>query len=163
MYAQADRVEAQALLRRRWMVAVFPCAAVILAGIAIFVVCQQNRQDWGWFVACATTILGGGCFLFLYGVYVRPVRLYVKHIGYMLAGRKRETLGVLTDMSEVPIDKDGLDWYAMTVNVGEKDAREDDRLLYYDALKGKPEISLGTRVKILSNDKMISDIVTVQE
>ena len=158
MYTEADHNDVRAQLKKRWLVAALPSALLFLVAVAVFAVCQTRRQDWGWIFACAATIVSGAYLLFLYGVYVRPMRLYSRHIGYMLTGHQRETKGVLAEVSDRPVDKDGLDWYAVTVNVGEKGDPEDDRLLYYDALKGKLEIPLGTQVVALSNDKMISEI-----
>ena len=57
-------------------------------------------------------------------------------------------------------DKDGIDCYAMLVNVGERDDAEDDRLFYFDVQKPKPQIPLGTRVTVESNDKMVADLKT---
>ena len=158
MYAEADRVTAQEQLRRRWMITIIPAAVLMATGVIVFSICQNQRQDWGWIFACAMTILGGGYFLFLLGVYLLPMKAYAKHIGYMLTGRMRKTEGRLTDVSDETVDRDGLDWYAITVNIGENAFSEDDRLLYYDALKSRPDIPIGTQVKIFSNDKMISDI-----
>ena len=158
MYTEADRIAVQKQLRSRWMVTAIPAVIMLMTGIVVFVICQGNRQDWGWIFACTMTILGGGYFLFLFGVYLSPLQMYAKHITYMLTGRQRETEGILTDISDVPVNKDGLDWYAMTVNIGSKGVPEDDRLLYYDALKGHPDISVGARIRAFSNDKMISAI-----
>lgn len=158
MYSQEDHAQIRKQLQKRWIVTALPSVLLILSAIVVFVICQVQRKDWGWIFACVSTILGGGYFLFFFGVYLRPMMLYQRHVGYMLDGHKRETKGILTDVSSVPCDKDGLDWYAVTVNVGEKQDPEDDRLLYYDALKGKPAIPLGTRVMALSNDRMISDL-----
>ena len=76
----------------------------------------------------------------------------------MLSNRKRETTGILTEVAQTATDKDGLDCYAVMVNVGEKGDPEDDRLFYYDRLKEPVPIPIGKRVTVLSNDKMIADI-----
>jgi hypothetical protein len=158
LYSQADRAGVQKQLRKRWMVSALPSGVLFVAAIVVFAICQSNRQDWGWVFACAATIVSGAYFLFFYGVYLRPMWLYARHVNYMLEGRMRETTGILTEVADEPTDKDGLDWYAIMVNIGDKGDPEDDRLLYYDALRGRPEIPLGTRVTVLSNDKMISEI-----
>jgi hypothetical protein len=158
LYSQADRDEIRARLKKRWLVTAVPSGLALLCAAAVFVICQAQRKDWGWIVACAVTILAGACFIFLYGVYLRPMRLYGRHVTYMLEGRMRETTGVLTEIADLPADKDGLDFFAITVNVGEKGEPEDDRLLYYDALKGKPNFAVGAHVTALSNDRMVSDL-----
>ena len=158
MYTEADRQAAQAESRKRWLVTVFPGAVLVLAGIVVFILCQVQRRDWGWVFACGCTILGGACAIFLYEVYLRPVLLYVRHLSNMLNGRKREVTGMLTKVAQVTSDKDGLDAYSVIVNIGEKDAPEDERLFYYDAQLSRLAIPPGIRVRIFSNDKMISDI-----
>ncbi len=158
MYSQEDLAQVEAQLRKRRILTFLPPALLFAVGAAVFAVCQGHRQDWGWGFAAAATILGGWYGLFLYGVYLRPMKWYLRHVRYMLEGRKRETTGILTSIAESACDKEGLDWYALTVNVGEKNDPEEERLLYYDALKGRPELPLGARVTVLSNDKMIADI-----
>lgn len=156
MYTQADREEAGRLLRRRWMIVAFPCAVLFAAGIALFVVCQLNRIEWGWIVTAAATIAAGGALIFFDGVYIRPMRLYKKHVGFMLDGRMRETSGILQEVSQEVCDKDGIDSYSLIVNVGARNDPEDERLFYFDAQKGRPSMPVGTRVLVKSNDKMIS-------
>ncbi len=158
MYREADRAQVQKELQKRWLITALPAGLLAAAAIAVFVLCQIRRQEWGWIAAAAGTILAGGYFIFLHGVYLRPMMLYHVHVGYMLDGRKRETEGVLQAVSDAPAERDGLDCYALIINVGERNDPEDERLLYYDALKGKPALAPGARVRALSNDKMIAEI-----
>ena len=158
MYQEADLQTVQTMKKKRLLVTFLPGAAVAAAGIIVFIFCQLQKQDWGWIVTCACTILGGSCIIFFYGVYLKPVLLYQRHLGNMLAGRKRETTGLLKGIDPQISVIDGLETYAVTVNIGGRDDPEDDRLFYYDALLGGLEMPLGTRVKIESNDRMIADI-----
>lgn len=158
MYRQEDREAAKAEAQKRWIVTVLPGGLLFLAGVIVFVLCQIRRQDWGWIFACACTILGGAYGVFFYGVYLKPVLVYKKHVNYMLDGRKRETTGLLQEVAQEVADKDGLDCYAVIVNVGERNDPEDERLFYVDALKGRPEIPLGSRVTVVSNDKMVAGL-----
>ncbi len=158
MYRQEDHAAVQAEAKKRWIVTMLPGALLWAAGIAVFVVCQSQRQDWGWIFATACTIVGGAYVLFFYGVYLKPVLLYQRHVGYMLEGRKRETRGLLREVAWDVVDKDGLDCYAMTVNVGERNDPEDERLFYVDALKGRPDIPPGSPVTVVSNDKMVAEL-----
>ena len=158
MYTEADRAAAQAEIRKRRRIVIMPAIAIIIAAVGVFVFCQTRRADWGWIVACLLTILAGGYVVFMGGVYWRPMSLYQRHVNDMLDGRMRETEGVLREVAEAPQDKNGLECYALWVNIGVKNDPEDDRLLYYDAWKGKPTIQPGACVKAWSNDKIISDI-----
>lgn len=158
MYTQTDLVNINKQLQKRWLVTLVPSIAVLAAAIAIFVYGQLNRSDVLWMLTSALTIVGGGYFLFLFGVYVRPALAYRKHLNYMLNGRKRETTGVFKFFSEDVVVREGLEVHAMLVNVGEKDDPEDDRLFYFDVYKPAPEMALGERITVVSNDKMVSAI-----
>ena len=100
---------------------------------------------------------GGGAFLFLFGVWAKPALDYLRHVERMLYGRKRETVGVLTRFSPELCERDGLWCHAMMVNLGSGE-EEDDRLFYYDDEKPAPQLPIGTRVRVESNDKMVSGI-----
>ncbi|MCI6378154.1 MAG: hypothetical protein MR842_10410 [Clostridiales bacterium] len=158
MYTHEDMAEVERLLKKRWRAAAIPAALVLAAGIALFVVGRMNRSDTMWMATAALTVLGGGYFLFLYGVWVKPARVYRRHVDYMLNGRMRETTGVLKSFSEDVSDREGLECHAMMLNVGEKDDPEDDRLFYFDALKPWPGWAAGTRLTVKSNDKMVASI-----
>lgn len=158
MYTQDDYNVVCRMLKKRWWLTALPAALLLIAAVAVFVYGQLNRNDVLWKLTVLLTVIGGGYFLFLYGVYVRPVRIYRKHLTYMLNGRMRVTTGVFKSFSEDVSDREGLDCYAMLINVGGKDDPEDDRLFYYDVHKPAPEMPLGTMITVHSNDKMVSAI-----
>lgn len=158
MYTQEDQKAINSMLHKRWLITLIPSVLLLSISIVIFVYGQLNRNDVLWMATVALTLVGGGYFLFFYGVYVRPARIYRKHVMYMLNGRMRETTGVFKSFSEDVSDREGLECYAMMLNVGEKDDPEDDRLFYYDKYKDRPVFALGERVTVLSNDKMVSSI-----
>lgn len=163
MYTQADWQEICAMIRKRWLLAVIPAGLVLAAAVAVFIHGQRIRSDSLWKLTVLLTILGGGAFLLLFGVSVRPALIYRKHVGYMLHGRMRETTGIFKSFASSVSERDGLACYAMFLNVGDKDDPEDDRLFYYDVYKPKPDIPLGTKVTVLSNDKMVSHIQAILE
>ncbi|MEG0511186.1 MAG: hypothetical protein RR653_00545 [Clostridia bacterium] len=158
MYTQDEFSELKSKLARRWWIVSLPTAVALIAAIVLFVIGQNNRSEHMWMVTAALTVLSGGCFAFFYGVYVRPVRLYTRHVSYMLNGRKRETTGVFKTFADEMSDKEGIECYALLLNIGQTDAEEDDRLFYYDAHKPKPSFPLGTPVTVLSNDRMVADM-----
>lgn len=158
MYTQDDYNDICRMLKKRWWITTIPAVVVLAAAIVIFVYGQLNRSDTLWMVTSALTLLGGGYFLFFYGVYVRPVRIYKRHLTYMLHGRMRQTTGVYKAFSEDVSDREGLQCHAMLINVGDKDDPEDDRLFYYDVHKERPAIPFGTSITVHSNDKMVSAI-----
>lgn len=161
MYSEKDWSEINALIKKRWLITLGPSGVVLAAAIAIFVYGQVNRSQHLWMLTSALTMLGGGYLLFFYGVSVRPALIYRRNLRYLLNGRKRVTTGVLKEFSEDVTDRDGMEVYAMLVNVGERNDPEDDRLFYYDAYKPVPELPLGTRVTVESNDKLVASLQPV--
>lgn len=158
MYTQEDMTVVKRRLTKRWWITAVPAVLLAAAAVAVFVAGQLARSETLWMVTAALTVAGGVYFLFFYGVYTRPMLLYARHVDYMLNGRKRETTGILKAFASEVSDKEGIDCHAMLVNVGERDEEEDDRLFYYDAHKPKPEMPLGTRVTVVSNDRMVAEM-----
>lgn len=161
MYTEKDWSEINALLKKRWLLTLGPAGLMLAAAITIFVYGQLNRSEHLWMLTSALTMLGGGYLLFFYGVSVRPALIYRKNLRFLLNGRKRVTTGILKEFSEDVTDRDGMEVYAMLVNVGERNDPEDDRLFYYDAYKPAPELALGTRVTVYSNDKLVASMEPV--
>lgn len=162
MYTPEDEAQARRLWKKRLGIALVPLALGLAVGIALFIVGRMQRSDTLWMATAALTVLGGGAFLFLYGVWAKPARDYLRHVGLMLRGRKRETVGILTRFSPEVCERDGLWCHAMMVNLGSGEA-EDDRLFYFDDEKPAPPMPVGTRVRVVSNDRMVIDIREAQE
>lgn len=161
MYSEKDWQEINQLLKKRWLLTLIPSLIVLGTAITVFVYGQLNRSEVLWMLTAALTLIGGGYLLFFYGVYVRPALIYRKNLRYLLTGRQRVTTGIFKEFSEDVSDRDGMEVYAMLLNVGEKNDPEDDRLFYYDAYKPLPEMPLGTRVTVHSNDKLVASIEAV--
>ena len=158
MYSEAEVLALKAQLRkRRWIIAI-PSFLLLAAAVALFVRFQHQRSESGWMISCAMSIVAGVVFFFLYSLHVTPLRLYLRHVQDMLTGLTRETSGILAEVAERPTDRDGLNWYALLVNIGDRNDPKDDRLFYYDALKGRPDMPVGTQVTIISHDKRIAEI-----
>lgn len=156
MYDENDLLAARMQRAARLRVAVIPAGVVFAIAVGLFIYGQNIRSDQLWIVTATLSILSLCYFLFLYGVSVRPMRMYELHVDQMLHGKKRETTGVLKTFEEKPCEKNGVDCYPMMLNVGNTDDGKDDRLFYFDVHKEKPHISLGERVTIESNDMMVA-------
>lgn len=156
MYSHNDLTAIDRLLKKRRAVTFVPALVIFVLAVIVFVYGQLQRSDHLWKLTAAMTILGVGYGLFFHGVYVRPVRIYRKHVQLMLEGRKRETTGVFKSFADQLSDRDGVECHAMMLNVGTTDDPADDRLFYYDAQKARPEVPFGTMVTVLSNDKMVA-------
>ncbi len=158
LYAETDRQEILSMRKRRMLFVWLPTAILFLVAVASFVYYRLNHDDGGWVVTGLITILSGAYAIFLYGVYLRPVLKYARHISYMLDGRKRVTTGIIKELSTTVLDRDGIDCYAVMLNVGQKDDPEDDRLFYLDTFKSMDGFQTGDTVTIESNDRMIASI-----
>ena len=158
MYSEKDWQEINKLLKKRWLVTLIPAGLILAAAITIFVYGQLNRSAHLWKLTSFLVLLGGGYLLLAYGVYLRPALIYRTNLRYLLAGRKRSTTGYLKEISEDVFDRDGMEVYSMLINVGEKNDPEDDRLFYYDIYKPSPEMPVGTRVTVTSNDRLVASI-----
>ena len=158
MYSEKDWQEINKLIKKRWLVTLIPAALILAVAITIFVYGQINRSEKLWLLTSFLVLLGGGYFLLAMGVYMRPALVYRKNLRYLLTGRKRITTGYLKELSEDVFDRDGMEVYSMLINVGEKNDPEDDRLFYYDIYKPAPEMPIGTRVTVTSNDRLVAAI-----
>ena len=158
MYSEKDWKEINQLLHQRWLITLVPFTIVFGAAVAIFVYGQLNRHETLWMLTSFLTLLSGGYFLFMFGVYLRPALIYRRNLHFLLEGRKRVTTGIFKEFSEDVSDRDGMEVYPMLLNVGERNDPEDDRLFYYDAYKPLPEMPIGSRVTVYSNDKLVSSI-----
>ncbi len=158
MYSQDDYNAICRLQRKRWLIALIPAVILFLGACGVFVAYRLAHDIGGWIWSGLLTILGGGVLWFLYNAYIRPVKAYRVHVGYMLSGPFREAEGVVTALDDAPCDKDGVTCRRLTINVGDRQAPDDDRLYYWDVLLGAFPCAVGERVHIKSNDKMISDL-----
>ena len=158
LYSEVDRTMVKAELAKRRFRVITPTVVLVAFAIASFVWFRLHHNADGWVVTGLISLLGGAYFLFFYEVYQRPVALYKKHLDFMLDARKRETVGLLTSVNREVCDKNGLDCISFTVNVGEKNDPEDDRLFYLDVLRPMPDWPLGTRVCVFSNDRMVAGL-----
>lgn len=107
MYTREDEDQARRLWKKRLGLALVPMIVGLAAGITLFVVGRMRRSDTLWMATAALTVLGGGAFLFLFGVWAKPALDYLRHVERMLYGRKRETVGVLTRFSPELCERDG--------------------------------------------------------
>ena len=158
MYSEKDWKEINDLLKKRLWITLVPGCILLAVAVWIFVYGQLNRSETLWMLTSFLSILGGGYLLFFFGVYVRPALVYRRNLRYLLTGRKRTTTGIFKEFSEDVCDREGMEVYAMLINVGQRNDTEDDRLFYYDAYKPLPEMPLGSRVTVQSNDKLVSSM-----
>jgi hypothetical protein len=152
LYQQSDLQENRRQLKRRLTALLIPLA-LIVAGIVISLIV---RMQW---LTILLTILGGGFSIFCWGLLLSPIMCYGRHLRNMLEGRTRETTGRFVSISGEPCWREGVQYYAMTVNVGEKGDEADDRLFYYDVHKEAPAFKQGERITVVSHDKAVANVL----
>ncbi len=158
LYTEQEWQDIRAQLRaRRWRVYI-PFGILCAVAVAAYIITQSTRMAAGWWIVSAAVILAGAFLIFFGDVYIVPMRNYERHIDLMLHGRQRETRGLLKEVETELCIREGVSCRRIWLNVGEKNADEDDRQLYLDALKPMPDIPLGTQVIALSNSNMLSSL-----
>lgn len=160
-YTLEELTQAKALLRKRRLITYIPFALIAITAIVVCVLCQMARMEQGWLIVSGITIVAGAYLIFFWDVYLKPAKLYQRHVDTMLNGRLRHTKGQIKELSPDLCDKDGLRCYQVWINVGDKGLEEDDRLFYLEGHKPLPNIAAGTMVEIVSNDKMISSLTVL--
>lgn len=158
MYTEQELLDVAKEKKRRIFITLIPTVLVFLIAVAIFVYGQITRSQTLWVITVLLTIISWGALLFLYGTWIKPARLYQRHIHYMLHGKQVITTGYLKEISDIISIQDSLPFYSILINVGEKDDPEDDRLFYYDAQKENIPFAIGTKITVSSNDRKISNI-----
>lgn len=94
--------------------------------------------------------------LIFYGqVFFLPALRYAHFLADINSGKTSVTVGRFKNRSDSISTVDHLPFWAMTVNVGDKDAAEDDRLFYVDCAMDIPAVSLGQKVRISSYERFV--------
>lgn len=150
MYQENDYAGNRAQLRARLLAVLISCALLF----ALMLVSFFLRWPQAVTMAVSSVLFGG--FIFAYCMFLSPVIAYGRHIDHALHGRTRQTEGVFVAMEEESVGREGVSFYAMTINVGEPGKPEDDRLFYYDANLPRPAFQAGERLRLRSYDKRVT-------
>ena len=109
------------------------------------------------YVRALTALTGMGA-VFCWGMFISPVRAYYKHLDNVMHGRTHTVTGAFKEMDETAVDREGVQFYPMLINVGNMDDEEDDRLLYYDAHLPRPSFEKGQMMTAAVHDKAVASI-----
>lgn len=155
MYNEAEYGQSKEQLNKRLLV-YFSVLLIAFAGIIISFI---FRIKW---LTIMITIVGGSILLLMYSLFIYPVRAYRKHLWYVLYGKQRDTSGYISSFNEEDeVLRDGVSYYSLTINVGEKNDEEDERLFYYDREKLPFGYKTGERVNITAQEKLIANIAKI--
>ncbi len=151
MYQEKDYLENRAQLRVR-------LTAVLVPVICLFVLMLVSFfLRWPQAITMARCSVTVGGFICAYCLFIAPVIAYGRHIDHALHGRTRQTEGVFLSMEEESVARDGVDFFAMTANVGQVGNAEDDRLFYFDANLPRPDFREGERLRLTSYDNRVTN------
>ncbi len=150
MYTESDYQSICSQYKKRSLSLWIPVAA---AAIAIFVLAILRVPE---VIVILSTILAGGAAIFVFGLYVKPVLAYKRHMNNCLHGRTHLVTGAFKEMEEVCVDRDGVSFWPMILNVGSMEDEEDDRLLYYDANLERPSFEKGQMLTVSAHDKAVA-------
>lgn len=148
MYTEQDYADIQAQIKQRRMIMVIP-GVLLLAGVIVSFVFRVK-----WLTTALSLLLGVG-WIFFHGLLISPLTAYRRHLDEVLHGRTRTTTGAFKEMEETTVDRDGVKYYPMMLNVGSMDDPEDDRLFYYDANLPRPDWKTGDMLTVTAHDKSL--------
>lgn len=111
-------------------------------------VVDNPRERTSQAITIAISLVWGAALIFLWGMKLTPRLAYRKFLRELHSGLSREVHGIVTDLNETTTFRDGLTFYGIIVNVGDANDPEDDRLLYWDAQLGRPDVAVGDTVAV---------------
>jgi len=152
LYTEQDYAAIRAQRMRRILLTAIPL--VILFAGAIY--CAILRLQ---VLTIILTIIAGGLWMFVHGLFIKPVSAYCQHMDQVMHGRVRTLTGAFKQMDDFPALRDGVYYYSMLINVGKMEDEEDDRLLYYDANLPRPDWKQGDMLTVTYHDKALGSWV----
>jgi hypothetical protein len=158
LYLAIDRAENNQQLRRRLIGWGIPVILLLACIIAVFVkdlgIKEPSlRHEW---LISLLSVTAGALGIFAFGMFISPVLSYRKLLNNVLNGRTRAVQGTFKSIGGVPVMRDGVRVYPVTISAGNPADEADDRLLYYDANKPLPGWRAGQALAITAHDKTIA-------
>ncbi len=152
LHGQAEADANRARIRRVLIVFLFMTA--VAAALVIFSLIWRDathmhnpNEQASQMLTIGVTLLWGALILFFWGMKLSPLLCYRKYLREIHRGLSRTVEGVLTRVDEGLTFRDGINFIAVIVNVGNLEEPEDDRLLYWDARLRFPALSPGRAVR----------------
>lgn len=151
MYTESDLEMITKQRRKRWIILAIP--AVLALAAVVVTVCFRWQV---WTVAC--TVLFGVLLIGGYGLFIKPLSDYAKHLNNALHGRVREAELTFDHVESEKATVEGVDYFPMTCTEINDAGKVEEHLFYWDCQKKFPEIEKGTAVKITYHDREVCDI-----
>ena len=157
MYRQKDYDDICAQRRGRLLALCLPFA--VLAGLTLV----SFFVRWPQAVTMALTIAAGVLFILGWSLFISPLNAYRKHIAHALNGRTSTTRGVFVAMEKDSVEREGLVFWPLTINVGAGIRDDGDRLFYYDAYLQRPDFQPGETLELTAYDNRVTAWSRVQK
>lgn len=149
MYTAEDLLAVSRQKNKRLVILAIPCILLLAGTVASFII----RIEW---LTALLAVLLGIVLFFCLDMFIYPLSRYEKHLSHALNGKTRQITGRLKELEETAVDKEGLRFYPVILNIGRMDNEEDDRLFYWDALLPRPNWQPSQQLTITSYDKRIT-------
>ncbi len=121
---------------------------------------DTSREKPAQAIVTGLTLAFGASGLLLRGMKLAPKIAYRRFLKELRGGLSHVEEGVVIGFDEDATFREGLDFYRLTMNVGDLADPKDERILYWDANLPKPALEIGARVRanIHGNDLIALEI-----
>lgn len=144
----------------------FACLTLVAAGLIVASLIWRDpthlhnpNEQASQILTIGITILWGMVLIFLWSMKMSPRLSYRRYLRELRGGLSRTVEGMVMDLSEEQTFREGLHFYGMILSVGDGKDPEDERLLYWDAQLGRPDLAIGDRVRIHAHGNDIIGLV----
>lgn len=149
IYTQEDLPRAQKqqkrLLTIMLAVTLFWAACITAALLLRRRVLPETASEW---ICIGLTVLWGAVLIFLFDLKLKPVHAYVRYLGEVTGGIRREMQGIVVSLDQEVSYRNGFDFYRLILNVDEKGDPEGERQFFFDANKPRPALVPGEAVAL---------------
>ena len=149
MYQQKDLRAVENQIRRERIRYYVPACLLAAGGIVAFFFRLK-------LLTTVLLILSGILFIFTASVLIAPLKAYRRHLVNALGSDQKEYTGILKNFGDTAVEREGVMYYPLCLNIGDLNEEEDDRLLYLDANLKRPDWQLGDRLYIRSCARFVS-------
>ena len=149
MYQEKDLQALSAQIRKERLLCYAPAALLLAAGVVTFILRMKV-------LTMVLLALGGVLMIFSASVLIAPLKAYRRHIQNALGSDQKEYTGVIKNLGDKAVEREGVMYYPFCLSVGDLANEEDDRLLYLDANLDKPDWQLGDRLHVRSCARFVS-------
>ncbi|MDR2505435.1 MAG: hypothetical protein LBD16_04935 [Oscillospiraceae bacterium] len=144
VYDERDLAAVDAAWRRSLIIAA-AALALFIASCVTTVILRQKLA------AIAISVVLGSLFIFFWGMKAEPVRHMRKHLREIHSGLTKTTVGRIMSFGSDAVSREGIECFAVLLNVGETGDENDERLFYWNAGLAAPRVSVGDTVSVISH------------